>query len=553
MFKVISAIILATFLVVAPSFAADIFNFTDTWTDGAQNWSIKVDTLDTSSASNSRNIDLLTGGVSQFWVQKNGDAYLSTSLSFGDRLFASGASRSIKTESHQSLTLQSYSNVLGNTPGILIPGSYTASSGVQEVMRISPTYNQSSTAGATDVRIIRTETAVGSGAHRLIDCQVGGSTVFSVSNIGRAMVGYGSSDDGGGIGSLLQVHSSTATAGVAISEWSADTVTPTLVLSKSRGGAIGSNAIIVSGDGLGDLAWFGDDGADLVTQSAAIKVVSSGTIGSNRIPSELSVWTGTDAATTVLTRALTIDDAQNVGVGTSTFDGSAVGVLAIANGTEPAAGTAGQSYIYAKDVSTSSELHVMDEGGNASPISPHMHSETLLDEYGIIVNADDPMPRIEMTTNAFMGCVQISYTDPITHVVQTTHQWLEDSEMVDWDETQLLYKSIRDAEINTYELRKAAREDEILAYPALKAERDREQAAWEVLRQAAADETAAWKADKAADPVNFTDPPPAEFKIKQPPSLLAPTQFTEIRPADFVVKPELPYITRGKAIRARLK
>ena len=41
--------------------------------------------------------------------------------------------------------------------------------------------------------------------------------------------------------------------------------------------------------------------------------------------------------------------AENFGLGTSTFDGTVVNYLAIGNGTEPAAATAGQSYIGSKD------------------------------------------------------------------------------------------------------------------------------------------------------------------------------------------------------------
>lgn len=66
---------------------------------------------------------------------------------------------------------------------------------------------------------------------------------------------------------------------------------------------------------------------------------------------------------------------NNFGYNTSTFDGTAAGVIAIANGTAPTAGTANQSYLYARDVSSSSEIHVMDEAGNESQISPH-DSET---------------------------------------------------------------------------------------------------------------------------------------------------------------------------------
>ena len=46
---------------------------------------------------------------------------------------------------------------------------------------------------------------------------------------------------------------------------------------------------------------------------------------------------------------------SGVGIGTATYDGSVVGYLAIANGTEPSAHTDNQVYIGAKDASTSSE------------------------------------------------------------------------------------------------------------------------------------------------------------------------------------------------------
>lgn len=74
---------------------------------------------------------------------------------------------------------------------------------------------------------------------------------------------------------------------------------------------------------------------------------------------------------TVAANRMTINTSGNVGIGTTTFDGTAAGVLAMGNGTAPAAGTANQSYIYAKDVTASSEMHVMDEAGNETLLSPH--------------------------------------------------------------------------------------------------------------------------------------------------------------------------------------
>lgn len=77
--------------------------------------------------------------------------------------------------------------------------SLTNTSGTSAFVSITPTYNQASgTAANTDLLINRTETAVGSGTQRLIDAQVGGSSRFSVSNVGTvavasgAFIGFGS-------------------------------------------------------------------------------------------------------------------------------------------------------------------------------------------------------------------------------------------------------------------------------------------------------------------------------------------------------------------------
>ena len=62
-----------------------------------------------------------------------------------------------------------------------------------------------------------------------------------------------------------------------------------------------------------------------------------------------------------------------LGIGTNTFNADCDGpLIALKNATTiPSAPTADQVYIYAKDVSSSSELHAMDEGGNETKLSPH--------------------------------------------------------------------------------------------------------------------------------------------------------------------------------------
>lgn len=64
----------------------------------------------------------------------------------------------------------------------------TGSSGGPTFLAVNPTLNQSGTAGYTALLVNPTETATGSGAKRLLDLQVGGTTKFNVDNTGIATV-----------------------------------------------------------------------------------------------------------------------------------------------------------------------------------------------------------------------------------------------------------------------------------------------------------------------------------------------------------------------------
>jgi len=62
---------------------------------------------------------------------------------------------------------------------------------------------------------------------------------------------------------------------------------------------------------------------------------------------------------------------SKLGIKTRIFDNNASGVLAIANGTVPTSSPANQIQLFAADVSGRSELHVRDEAGNVTTLSPH--------------------------------------------------------------------------------------------------------------------------------------------------------------------------------------
>jgi len=74
-------------------------------------------------------------------------------------------------------------NTWTGLPTVSITG--TASSTTDYGFKITPTYNQTSTASATDLFINRTQTAVGSGSQNLADWQVGGTSEFRVDTKGN--------------------------------------------------------------------------------------------------------------------------------------------------------------------------------------------------------------------------------------------------------------------------------------------------------------------------------------------------------------------------------
>jgi hypothetical protein len=62
---------------------------------------------------------------------------------------------------------------------------------------------------------------------------------------------------------------------------------------------------------------------------------------------------------------------NNLGVKTTSFGSSAIGVIAIGNGTAPGSSITDGVQLFAQDVSSSSELKVRDEAGNTTTLSPH--------------------------------------------------------------------------------------------------------------------------------------------------------------------------------------
>jgi hypothetical protein len=106
--------------------------------------------------------------------------------------------------------------------------------------------------------------------------------------------------------------SSSTPRGLMSWQASNDTASAHLHMRKSRG-TFAAPLTIVTGDVLGRVVFAGYEGS-AYNESAYIRGVSTGTIGSTRLPSKLEFYTSTNAAPSVATLALTIDESQNLTV-----------------------------------------------------------------------------------------------------------------------------------------------------------------------------------------------------------------------------------------------
>lgn len=106
--------------------------------------------------------------------------------------------------------------------------------------------------------------------------------------------------------------SSVAQRGIFARQISSDTSSSRLNLAKARG-TTATPTTVVTGDLLGNLAGWGYDGTNYINM-ASIQYGTSGTIGTARVPTYMAFFTATDAATSVLTEAMRIDNNQTITV-----------------------------------------------------------------------------------------------------------------------------------------------------------------------------------------------------------------------------------------------
>lgn len=143
---------------------------------------------------------------------------------------------------------------------------------------------------------------------------------------GVLLIGHSSAIPAGGVsGYLLQSHA-TSTSGAVFGRWTADTSGPSVVLAKSRSATIGAFSAAQSGDQLGVIRFYGDDGTDLATEAVRIQAFANGAVSSGIVPGGLLVYVCNAAGVTTEAARLTdayfragVDNAMTLGGSSNRF------------------------------------------------------------------------------------------------------------------------------------------------------------------------------------------------------------------------------------------
>lgn len=107
---------------------------------------------------------------------------------------------------------------------------------------------------------------------------------------------------------------STEPRGIMSSQFSTDASAARIFLQKARG-TVASPTTIVTGDGLGRIRFSGYDGTSYIVMGM-LDCITTGTIGTNRVPTQLGLWSASDTSPSVLRERIRVQADGNVGINT---------------------------------------------------------------------------------------------------------------------------------------------------------------------------------------------------------------------------------------------
>lgn len=124
------------------------------------------------------------------------------------------------------------------------------------------------------------------------------ATPFVITAAGHAIAGYGQTLTIQTVVPQFQSHTNTLDeGGFGGVDWGNTATGQVNWFGKSRGGSYGTQAIVQSGDTIGDFRFYGSDGVGLIP-AAKIEVAVDGTPGVNDMPGRISMYTTADGAAT---------------------------------------------------------------------------------------------------------------------------------------------------------------------------------------------------------------------------------------------------------------
>jgi hypothetical protein len=133
---------------------------------------------------------------------------------------------------------------------------------------------------------------------------------YRLDSSGRLLVGTSTAYAAvSGVTPSFQLQGTGENAYASIARWATGSVQGGLIFNKSRGASVGTRGVVAANDGLGEIAFAGDDGTNFIL-GARIEAGVDGTPGANDMPTRLMFSTTADGASAP-TERMRIDSAGN--------------------------------------------------------------------------------------------------------------------------------------------------------------------------------------------------------------------------------------------------